>query len=143
MRQAVKFLLDRMDTHPEEFYEHRSIHAFHHWVGLINDNKKFFTEEEAEAIRLKLSEINMDRFSQAIAERLLAPEPDSEPVIGEFDAMGRLQQSFGAAPIRAEGQRVTYGMQNRYQLEDHQYEHMKAQYELLKAKAGLEAKGEL
>lgn len=137
MRQAVEFLLERMDSHPEEFYQHRPSGVKHHWVGLINDNKKFFTEEEAEAIRLKLSEINMDRFSQAIAERLLAPEEREDDPI---------DTGFGSAPIRAEGQRVTYGMQNRYQLDAQQMqldahriqvEHMKAHIEYLKAKGEL------
>jgi len=137
MRQAVKFLLDRMDTHPEEFYEHRSMHAAHHWAGLINDHKKFFTKEEAEAIKSKLSDVNLDMLAQTITTKLLAPKES------EYDP---IDTGFGSAPIRAEGQRVTYAMQNRYQLDAQQMqldaariqaEHMKAHTEYLKAKGEL------
>ena len=132
MRQAVEFLLERMDTHPEEFHQHRPSGVKHHWCGLINDNKKFFTEEEAEAIKNKLSAINMDRFAQSITERLLAPD--------EVELTG-----FGDAPRRAEGQQVAYALQNRYEAAEIQAHRLAHQQEILEhhMKTHFEALGEL
>ena len=47
MRDAVRFLLERMDTNPEEFYQQRSNAGKHEWLSTINAYKKFFNDEES------------------------------------------------------------------------------------------------
>jgi ABC-type phosphate transport system auxiliary subunit len=75
MRDAVKFLIDRMDTNPEEFLQSRVLNeARHDWIPTINDYKKYFSEEEKQLVQTKLSEINLEHMKKFIAERLLAAD---------------------------------------------------------------------
>jgi len=78
MRDLVKFLLTRMETHPEEFYQDRKTGVKYNWSHQVKDNKKFMTEDEYKAVWSKYSEINLNRAMQEITERLLSPEPTSE-----------------------------------------------------------------
>ena len=78
MRDLVRFLLTRMETHPEEFYQDRKSGVKYNWSHQIKDNKKFMTEDEHKAVWSKYSEINLERSMQEITERLLSPEPTSE-----------------------------------------------------------------
>lgn len=107
MRDIVKFLLARMETHPEEFYQDKKSGVKFNWSHQIKDMKKFMTDDEYKAVWGKYSEINLERAMQDVAERLLAPEPVTrEAVIGEFDSDGVLQSQ------------VAYTMKNRYQIEE-------------------------
>lgn len=123
MRDLVKFLLTRMETHPEEFYQDRKSGVKFNWSHQIKDNKKFMTDDEYKAVWEKYSEINLERVMQDVTERLLAPEPVVEELSG-----------FGNAPVRAEGQAVAYALNNRYQIEEikarleHQRQIMEQQY---------------
>lgn len=75
MRDAVKFLIDRMDTNPEEFLQSRVLNeARHDWIPTINDYKKYFSEEEKQLVQTKLSEINLEHMKKFIAERLLSED---------------------------------------------------------------------
>jgi len=78
MRDLVRFLLTRMETHPEEFYQDRKTGVKYNWSHQVKDNKKFMTEDEYKAVWSKYSEINLNRTMQEITERLLAPEPRKE-----------------------------------------------------------------
>jgi hypothetical protein len=106
MRDIVKFLLTRMETHPEEFYQERKSGVKFNWSHQIKDNKKFMTEDEYKAVWSKYSEINLERAMREVTERLLAPSDEVE------------LHGFGNAPVRAEGQSVVYAMKNRYQIEE-------------------------
>lgn len=75
MRDLVRFLLTRMETHPEEFYQDRKSGVKYNWSHQIKDNKKFMTEDEYKAVWSKYSEINLERAMQDVTERLLSPEP--------------------------------------------------------------------
>jgi hypothetical protein len=97
MRDLVKFLLTRMETHPEEFYQDRKTGVKYNWSHQVKDNKKFMTEDEYKAVWSKYSEINLNRAMQEITERLLSPEPTSEIMEQGYgqpltDAMVYMQQ---------------------------------------------------
>lgn len=79
MRDAVKFLIDRMETNPEEFLQSRVLHeAKHDWIPTINDYKKYFNEEEKQLVMTKLSEINLEHMKKFIAERLLSAQYEAD-----------------------------------------------------------------
>jgi hypothetical protein len=107
MRDIVKFLLARMETHPEEFYQDKKSGVKFNWSHQIKDNKKFMTDDEYKAVWGKYSEINLERAMRDVTERLLAPEPVVEELVG-----------FGNALAKAEGKSVAYAMKNRYQIEE-------------------------
>ena len=77
MRDLVKFLLTRMETHPEEFYQDRKSGVKFNWSQQIKDNKKFMTDDEYKAVWSKYSEINLNRAMQHVTERLLEPEKEA------------------------------------------------------------------
>ena len=111
MRDLVKFLLTRMETHPEEFYQDRKTGVKYNWSHQVKDNKKFMTEDEYKAVWSKYSEINLNRTMQEITERLLSPEPTSEIV----------EQGYYGQPLT---DAVAYYQQQKVQME-HQRELMK------------------
>lgn len=114
MRDIVKFLLARMETHPEEFYQDRKSGVKFNWSHQIKDNKKFMTEDEYKAVWSKYSEINLERSMQDVTERLLAPEPTSEI----------MEQGYGQPLTDA----MVYMQQQKVQME-HQRELMKIELE--------------
>lgn len=112
MRDIVKFLLARMETHPEEFYQDKKSGVKFNWSHQIKDMKKFMTDDEYKAVWGKYSEINLERAMQNVAERLLAPEPVTrEAVIGEFDDDGVLMQQL----MKDELDAYKYTMKGRYE----------------------------
>ena len=96
MRDIVKFLLTRMETHPEEFYQDRKSGVKFNWSHQIKDNKKFMTDDEYKAVWSKYSEINLERAMQDVTERLLSPSDEVE------------LHGFGNAQIKGAGMAVTY-----------------------------------
>lgn len=83
MNEGVRILLDRMDTHPEEF--HYGIHT--KWAQIISEVMKaakgepslvhFLHPEEVEAIRDKLRALERNEFTSHVL-RVLADAPDDD-----------------------------------------------------------------
>lgn len=117
MRDIVKFLLTRMETHPEEFYQERKSGVKFNWSHQIKDNKKFMTEDEYKAVWSKYSEINLERAMREVTERLLAPEPTSEI----------MEQGYYAQPLT---EAVAYMQQQKVQMEQ--------QHDLLRKQADID-----
>lgn len=84
MRQIVEFMLNRMDTHPDEFLQEKKREVKHNWMGYYKNIKKFLTEEENQAIWSKLSDINLEDTMSHITQKLLEPEPEN--IHEAFDA---------------------------------------------------------
>ena len=66
MNDGVKILLERMNTHPEEFHG-----DYNKWVEVINKFDKFFTTSERSMINGALTNIRRDEFTSIIMEELL------------------------------------------------------------------------
>ncbi len=122
MRDIVKFLLARMETHPEEFYQDRKAGVKFNWSHLIKDIKKFMTDDEYKAVWGKYSEINLERAMQDVTERLLSPEPTSEI----------MENGYYAQPLT---DAVAYMQQQKVQMEQ-QRELMKIELEARRFKEG-------
>ena len=81
MRDAVKFLLERIETNPEEFLQDRKSEVKHKWLQTINSYKKFFNEEETKAIQSKLSEINLEHMKTFVVNKLFEQDEEEKETL--------------------------------------------------------------
>ena len=75
MNDGVKILLERMKTHPEEFYG-----AYNRWTETIERFEKFFNASEKALINGALTNIRRDEFTQIVMNEILR-----EPTPVEID----------------------------------------------------------
>lgn len=73
MNDGVKILLERMQTHPEEFQG-----DYNKWADLINRYEKFFTASERSMINGAITNIRRDEFTTIVMEKLLAEDKPVE-----------------------------------------------------------------
>lgn len=88
MREPIKILLDRMETHPHEFIEKYShdidderetlFSPKSKWEKLVEHYKQFMTNEEKKILLEKLSDLNMSTFKENFTKQLLADEKEQE-----------------------------------------------------------------
>ena len=72
MNDGVKILLERMQTHPEEFYGEQS-----RWSEVINKFRKFFNTSERALINGALTNIRREEFTRIVMQEILR---ESTPV---------------------------------------------------------------
>jgi hypothetical protein len=75
MNDGVKILLERMKTHPEEFYG-----SYNRWTEVIERFEKFFNASERALINGALTNIRRDEFTQIVMNEILR-----EPIPVEID----------------------------------------------------------
>lgn len=75
MNEGVKILLERMQTHPEEFHG-----GYNRWTEVIERFEKYFNASERAMINGALTNIRRDEFTQIVVNELLR-----EPVPVEVD----------------------------------------------------------
>jgi hypothetical protein len=75
MNDGVKILLERMKTHPEEFYG-----AYNRWTEVIERFEKFFHANERALINGALTNIRREEFTQIVMNEILR-----EPIPVEID----------------------------------------------------------
>ena len=78
MRQPVELLLSRMDSHPDEFLIEPKSGTSNKFVTMINQYRRFFTDEEKKAIDEKLSEVNLNRLLERTMTIIFPPQEDAE-----------------------------------------------------------------
>ena len=66
MNDGVKILLERMKTHPEEFYG-----GYNRWTETIERFEKFFNASERALINGALTNIRRDEFTQIVMNEIL------------------------------------------------------------------------
>jgi hypothetical protein len=71
MMDAVRILLERMDTNPEEFTRDGP------WAGIITIYKDLIPEDEIELLDTKLNEIRTKQFTAAVIEQLMKDKKQS------------------------------------------------------------------
>lgn len=86
MRQPVELLLSRMDSHPDEFLIEPKSGTSNKFVTMINQYRRFFTDEEKKAIDEKLSEVNLNRLLERTMTIIFPPQEDEES--DALDAQG-------------------------------------------------------
>lgn len=96
MHEAVKLLLSRMESNPQEFdYEGGK------WRTTIESHTRWMSKEEREAVNAKLRNINLDGMRTRMLKRILTDEQRS-------NMTATAQSAFGSAPMKAEGTAITY-----------------------------------
>ena len=84
MNDGVKILLERMETHPDEFFDFGS-----KWASVIGDHKDFLEVEDRQALTDGLNKLMQQRFTEKVMEELLDPKPlELEDVIKQYRATG-------------------------------------------------------
>lgn len=83
MQTGTIVLLERMKTHPEEFFGAGS----YRWDRIINDAKPYLPEEDSAALDQALCKLHVDRFNERVLKQLA----------GEGEGLGLFAPSpFGA-----------------------------------------------
>lgn len=84
MNDGVKMLIDRMQTHPEEFYGH-----YNRWTEIINNFEKFFNANERALINGALTNLRREEFTQIVMQEILREPTMVERESVTFRVQGR------------------------------------------------------
>ena len=75
MNDGVKILLERMQTHPEEFFDESSrLHVTSKWGKLIADHQDFLEPEDKNALNDGLKKLHRQIFTEKVLEKLVNPD---------------------------------------------------------------------
>ena len=72
MNDGVALLLERMKTHPEEFFDFGS-----KWAGVIGEHKDFLEAEDRQALTDGLNKLMQQRFTEKVMEELIDPTEET------------------------------------------------------------------
>jgi hypothetical protein len=97
MNDGVKILLERMQTHPEEFHG-----SYNRWTEVIERFEKFFSTSEKAMINGALTNIRRDEFTRVVMQEILRePTPvEIDPDTFTIKTTGR--DPWGSATISLE-----------------------------------------
>jgi hypothetical protein len=73
MNDGVKILLERMETHPDEFYSN----VTGKWAHIINTYKPYLNDEDTKFLEEGLSKLMQQRFIEEILGELVDPTEES------------------------------------------------------------------
>jgi hypothetical protein len=93
MHPAVELILNRMETNPDDFKGNSR------WLQLINEYKKYFTEDETTWVMTSLSKLRMTHLQEKLFE-LLTDDTLAQTI--------KDNSAFGMAPVAMSGQPVQY-----------------------------------
>ena len=87
MNDGVKILLERMQTHPEEFYG-----SYNRWTEVLEKFEKFFHANERALINGALTNIRRDEFTRVVMQEILRePTPvEVDPDTFTLTTAGRM-----------------------------------------------------
>ena len=97
MNDGVKILLDRMQTHPEEFYGH-----YNRWTEIIDKFEKFFNTSERALINGALTNIRREEFTQIVMQEILREPTMVENELARFRTQGR--DPWGSSTLQIQEQ---------------------------------------
>lgn len=111
MMDAVKILLERMDTHPEEFTRHSP------WAGIIAEYKDLIPPEEIGMLDAKLNEVRVKQFTAAVLDQLMRDKVPTK----HYDEVVRNQMPDGRFRMQSSDHStdsLVYKTTNRYAFGD-------------------------
>jgi hypothetical protein len=102
MNDGVKILLERMQTHPEEFHG-----DYNRWTEVINKFEKFFNANERALINGALTNIRREELTQIVMQEILRePTPvEMSPMAERMRAM-RLMPTHYQPPTQEQVDRI-------------------------------------
>ena len=90
MIEGLKILLERMKTHPEEFFDDDNGYVgSSKWGRLIHKYNKVLTKEEIKAYNDALHELHRQRFTADVLESLLVEPVKIDPNTFTMKTVGR------------------------------------------------------
>jgi hypothetical protein len=96
MNDGVKILLERMETHPEEFVVAEGIPA--KWDNLIRSYEAILDPEDIALFKQARSKLLQQQFTEKVLEELVDPKKSSlEDVINQYRVKG--MPSVGQTPM--------------------------------------------
>lgn len=84
MNDGVKMVLERMKTHPEEFYGEES-----RWSYIMSRYEKFFTQLEKNHLENAITELRRGEFTARVMEKLLEEPVKLDKETYTFQTAGR------------------------------------------------------
>jgi hypothetical protein len=117
MNDGVKILLDRMQTHPEEFYGH-----YNRWTEIIDKFEKFFNANERALINGALTNLRREEFTQIVMQEILREPTMVERESVTFRVQGRDPWS---APALISNQHATTSAKLALEIQKEQLEQIK------------------
>lgn len=104
MNDGVKILLERMQTHPEEFYGH-----YNKWTEVIDKFEKFFNANERALINGALTNLRREEFTRVVMQEILRePTPvEIDPNTHTINRMGRAPWGTGVTTEQLEKLKLT------------------------------------
>ena len=84
MNDGVKMVLERMKTHPEEFYGEES-----RWSYVMSRYEKFFTQEEKNHLENAITNLRRGEFTARVMEKLLEEPVKLDKETYTFQTTGR------------------------------------------------------
>lgn len=104
MMDAVKILLERMDTNPEEFTRHGP------WGSIIHEYKDLIPPDEIELLDRKMDEVRVKQFTAAVLNQLMR---DKDEGVERFrlSANGTIGVGVSTHDVRDS---LVYKTKNRY-----------------------------
>jgi hypothetical protein len=134
---GVNILLQRMETHPEEFFVHGvSVGRDPKWHSVMvsvlqvkaKENPRgeasYLTDAEVDALYEGYRKIRRKAFDDYVMDTVLNPEPKLSSEADARAKMQSLQTQFGQQKLRvstANNDINTYGLQGLYDVDTHQY----------------------
>ena len=121
MNDGVKILLERMQTHPEEFHGEPN-----RWADILNKFEKFFNASERALINGALTNIRRDEFTRVVMQELLREstpveiDPDTYTIknAGRMPRMGEMSQVHGLTTKQLEElKKVAEGIRKQFPFE--------------------------
>ena len=104
----MKILLERMKTHPEEFFRGYT-DAQSKWGMIVDRYRNVLTEEEMKAYNEALNEIARQQFTASVLESLLAEPVKIDPNTYTINTVGR--DPWGSITLN---QKPAYDYQEEY-----------------------------
>jgi hypothetical protein len=128
MNDGVKILVDRMQTHPEEFYGH-----YNRWTEIINNFEKFFNANERALINGALTNLRREEFTQIVMQEILREPTMVERESVTFRVQGR--DPWGSSTLQIQEQALAEKQKMFEELYRDEINKLKAQNQVTKTKA--------
>ena len=104
MNDGVKMVLERMKTHPEEFYGEES-----RWSYIMSRYEKFFTQLEKNHLENAITNLRRGEFTARVMEKLLEEPVKLDKETYTFQTAGR--DPWGSVTLN---QKPAYDYQEEY-----------------------------
>jgi hypothetical protein len=98
MNDGVKILLERMQTHPDEFFDESSrLHVTSKWGTLIADHQNFLELEDKKALDEGLNKLMQQHFTEKVLEKLVGlTEESNVKKLGNMFTQNRRKAALAA-----------------------------------------------